>query len=236
MKPVFDGYLPTSNGANIQKVDVPLIQIPTMREASGGGVPTRQDSDAAGDQYRDYEFPGMGHLDTKNVEAFRPNPCKNPISLFPLGAYMAVGLEHLVAWIDKGTVPPHGNRILLDRNSLNDGSLMALDEYGNPMGGIRNPYVDVPVMSYSVPNEAANPQPPGVLPWVASRGQDGINALCGLTAYQYPLKEAQMKKLYKDKKDYVAKFTKSLDELTKQGWSLPVYREQILADAQKAAF
>jgi len=236
MKPIFEGFMPTSNGANIQKIDVPLIQMPTMTEASGGNLPTRQDGDAPGDQYRDYEVSGIAHLDTRNVDAFRPNPCKNPISMFPLGAYHSVSLDYLLQWVDKGTAPPHAERFLMDRNAANDGSLMALDEYGNPKGGIRNPYVDVPVARYQVRNEGANPPTPNAVPWVALRGPEGINQLCGLTSYQFPLMPDQLKKLYKDKKDYQAKFAQRLDELTKQGWSLPVYKDQILADAAKVNF
>ena len=104
MKPIYDGFLPTSNGANIRPIDVPMIQVPTTTEAMRGGVPTRQDGDMPGDQFRVYEFAGMAHLDTRDVEAFRPNPCKYPISLFPLSAYMSVALHHLVQWIDTGTV------------------------------------------------------------------------------------------------------------------------------------
>jgi hypothetical protein len=236
MKPIYDGFLPTSNGANIRQVDVPLIQIPTITEASGGNVPTRQDSDAPGDQYRDYEFSGMAHLDTRNVAAFRPNPCKNPISMYPLGAYMAVGLHHLLQWVDKGVVPPRADRLLVDRNAGNDGSLMALDEFGNPRGGIRSPYVDVPVVKYAVRNEGAVPPTPNTVPWVALRGEAGINQLCGLTGYQIALTDAQLKKLYTNKKNYQTKVAQKLEELTRQGWSLPVYKEQILADAAQVNF
>jgi hypothetical protein len=236
MKPIFDGFMPTSNGSNVQKIDVPLIQIPTMTEAASGNLPTRQDGDAPGDQFRDYEFSGMAHLDTRNVEAFRPNPCKYPISMFPMGAYHSVALDHLIKWVDKGIAPPHGERLLLDRNAANDGSLMALDELGNPQGGIRSPYVDVPAVKYAVRNEGAMPPTPNTVPWVALRGEAGINQLCGLTGYQLAFDASQMKKLYKDKKDYQTKVAARLDELTRQGWSLPVYRDQILADAAKVSF
>jgi hypothetical protein len=236
MKPIYDGFLPTSNGAAIRPVDVPVIQVPTTTEAMRGNVPTRQDGDAPGDEFRVYEFAGMAHIDTRDVEAFRPNPCKYPISMFPLSAYMSVALDHLLQWVDKGIVPPRGERILLDRNTDNDGSLIALDEFGNPKGGIRNPYVDVPVMKYGVPNEAAVPPIPNAHPWVGNRSEEGINQLCGLTGYEVPLGPAQLKKLYKDKKDYRAKVEKRLNELTKQGWSLPIYRELILKDADKVSF
>ena len=211
MKPIYDGFLPTSNGANIRQIDVPMIQVPTMTEVHGVNVPTRQDGDGPGDQYRVYEFVGMAHLDTRNVDAFRPNPCKYPISRFPLGAYMSVALHHLIQWVDQGTVPPRADRVLVDRNTANDGSMMALDEFGNPKGGIRNPYVDVPVMKYAVRNEGAVPPTPNTVPWVALRGEAGINQLCGLVGYEFPLTQAQLTKLYKDKKDYQRKVAQRLE-------------------------
>lgn len=236
MKPIYDGFLPTSNGANIRQIDVPMIQVPTTTEAMRGNVPVRQDGDAPGDQFRVYEFPGMPHLDTRDVEAFRPNPCKFPITMYPMSTYMSVALHHLLQWIDKGTVPPRADRILLDRNTTGDGSLMALDEVGNPKGGIRTPYVDVPVVKYGVPNAGAVPPTPNTVPWVALRGEAGINQLCGLTAYQIALAPEQLKKMYGSEQNYVAKVRQRVDELTRQGWSLPVYRDQILADADKVAF
>ena len=236
MKPIYDGFLPTSNGANIRQIDVPMIQVPTTTEAMRGNVPTRQDGDMPGDQFRVYEFPGMPHLDTRHVEAFRPNPCKYPITLFPMSAYMSVALHHLVQWIDTGAVPPRADRMLVDRNTANDGSLVALDEFGNPKGGIRSPYVDVPVAKYGVPNEGAVPPTPNTVPWVALRGEAGINQLCGLTGYQVALPAAQLRALYGNTQSYVAKVRQRVDELTSQGWSLPVYREQILADAAMVSF
>ena len=233
MKPIYDGFLPTSNGTNIRQIDVPMIQVPTTTEASRGNVPTRQDGDRPGDQFRVYEFPGMPHLDTRDVEAFRPNPCKNPITLWPMSTYMSVALHHLVEWIDKGTVPPRADRILVDRNTTNDGSLIALDEHGNPKGGIRNPYVDVPVAKYGFPNEGAVPPTPNTVPWVSRRTVEGIDDLCHLTGYQIAMTAPELKKLYGSKEQYVAKVRERVDELTRQGWSLPVYRNQILADAAK---
>jgi hypothetical protein len=236
MRPIYDGFLPTSNGADIRKIDVPLIQIPTTTEAHRGNLPTRLDSDLPGDQYRAYEFAGMAHLDTRDVPAFRPNPCKFPISMFPLSAYMSVGLHHLVQWIDKGTVPPRAPRFVMDNDAKNDGSLMALDEHGNPRGGIRSPYVDVPAAKYGFPNEGASPPTPNTVPWVALRGEAGINQLCGLTGYEIAFSPDQFYKTHKSKAEYLRKFRQRLDALTKLGWSLPVYHQQALADAAKVGY
>ena len=145
----------------------------------------------------------MAHIDSRDAAAYYPNPCKLPISRFPLAAYMSVALNHLWQWVDKGTVPPKADRILVDRNVANDGSLMALDDHGNARGGIRNAYVDVPVRKYGVRNEGAVPPIQNAHPFVAVRGEAAQNQLCGLAGYEMAFSQADLKKLYKDKKDYI---------------------------------
>ena len=222
MKPIYDGFLPTSTGATIRQIDVPMIQVPTMTEVMSGTATARQDGDDPGDQFRVYEFPGMAHIDSRDAVAYYPNPCKLPISRFPLAAYMSVALNHLWQWVDTGTVPPRADRILVDRNVANDGSVMALDQHGNARGGIRNVYVDVPVKKYGVRNEGAVPPIPNAHPFVAVRGEAAQNQLCGLAGYESAFSQAELKKLYRDKKDYLRRVERSLDESTKQGWFLPV--------------
>jgi hypothetical protein len=236
MAPIYDGFLPTSTGATIQRVDVPMIEVPTMTEVMTGTATPRQDGDTPGDQFRVYEFAGMAHIDSRDAVAYYPNPCKYPISRYPMAAYMSVALNHLWQWVDKGTVPPHAPRILVDRDVTGDGSIMALDQYGNARGGIRNPYVDVPVKRYAVRNEGAVPPIKNAHPFVAVRGEAAQAQLCGLAGYEMPLTAAQLTGLYKNKKDYVAKVEKSYDALTKQGWALPVYRDVVLADAASVEF
>ena len=60
--------------------------------------------------------------------------------------------------------------------------------------------------------------------------------MCGLAGYEQALTSPQLKKLYKDKKDYQSKVARRYDELTKAGWALPVYREIVLADAAAVSF
>jgi alpha/beta hydrolase family protein len=236
MKSIYDGFMPTSTGANVPQVDVPLIQVPTMTEVSTGTVTARQDGDSAGDQFRVYEFAGMAHVDSRDSVRFRPDPCKHPVSQFPLQAYMSVALHHLFEWVDKGRVPPRAERMLLDRNVTNDGSLMALDDRGNPMGGIRTPYVDVPTAKLGVRNEAAAPPIPDPSAWIAARGPAAAAQMCGLAGYQMRFSEDQLKKSYSNKKSYQDRVARRVDELEKAGWSLPMYRDVILADATKVEF
>ncbi len=236
LQPIYDGFLPTSTGATIRQIDVPMIQVPTMTEVMTGTATPRQDGDTPGDQFRVYEFAGMAHIDSRDAAAYYPNPCRLPISRYPMAAYMSVALNHLWQWLDKGTAPPHADRILVDRNVTGDGSLMALDEQGNARGGIRNPYVDVPVKKYGVRNEGAMPPITNAHPFVAARGEAAQAQLCGLAGYELDLTSAQIKKLHGSPKAYQAKVARRVDELTAQGWSLPVYRDVILGDAAKVSF
>jgi hypothetical protein len=114
--------------------------------------------------------------------------------------------------------------------------MMALDEHGNPRGGIRTTYVDVPMAKYSISPAAQNPVVPNAAAFIASGGQQAANLMCRLSTSQADLPAAKMKALYKTRQGYATAVAKRLTELEKAGWSLPVYREMILADAAKVTF
>ena len=236
MGPIYDGFMPTSNGTNLRTIDVPMIQVPTMREVFEGNGPVRRDGDAPGNQFRIYEFAGMAHIDSRDAAAYYPDPCKLPISRFPLAAYMSVAVNHMWQWLDKGTAPPHGDRFYVDFNLDKDGSMFALDEFGNVKGGIRTSYIDVPTAKFGVPNSGSEPPIKNPHPFIAARGEAAQNQLCGLANYQINFTPDQLKKLYKTPKAYQAKVQQRYDELMKEGWALPIYRSVVLADAAKIAF
>jgi hypothetical protein len=236
MQRIFDGFMPTSNGSMIQDVDAPIVHVPTMHEVSAPNITWRQDGDEPGKQYRLYEFSGMAHIDTRDAVRMKPNPCAQPLSTFPLQAYMSVALHHLFQWVDTGVVPPRSERIWLDRNQHNDGSPMALDEHGNPRGGIRNPYVDVPTARYGIRPAAASPPVPNPSAWISANGPNAANLMCGLSGYQIAFSKDELRKLYNHKKNYVNMVERRVGELEKAGWSLPVYRDLILADAASVDF
>ena len=235
MQRIYDGFLPMSNGAMIRDIDVPIVHVPTMHEVSGN-ITNRQDGDEPGKQYRLYEFAGMGHIDTRDSVRMKPNPCAQPLSRFPEQAFMSVALDHLFTWVDQGKVPPRADRILLDRNEYNDGSMMALDELGNARGGIRNTYVDVPTARYTIRPAAATPVVPNASAYIARGGQQAANLMCGLSTAQLDFTAAQLKTMYKSKQAFVKAVETRLTELEKAGWSLPLYREMILGDAAKVSF
>jgi hypothetical protein len=232
MSRIFDGFMPTSTGSTIREIDVPIIEMPTMHEVETN-VTRRQDSDEAGKQFRLYEFAAIGHVDSRDNVRLLPNPCAKPLSTFLTQAYFSVSLHHLLRWVDEGVAPPRAPRILLDRDESNDGSTMVLDEHGNPRGGIRSPYVDVPAAKYAPVNTAVDPVIATPSEYVRVNGLQGAQIMCRLSAYQEPFSAAKLRELYGSKREYLRKFEARLLELEREGWSLPVYRDTILADVAK---
>jgi hypothetical protein len=240
--PIYDGFMPTSANGQIPVLDVPTILVPTMRETYAGSGTTQPDND----KLRVYEFAGMAHIDSRVAGGYYPDPCKYPISRYPMGAEMAVALDKLFAWVDKGVTPPHADRFYVDFNPDNKagldrakGVLLALDEYGNVRGGIRNTYVDVPVKSFHVPNEAAEPRMANPSRFILARrvnGQDPDAQLCGLSNFETVLTKEQLKKMYRNPKEYVSRVGRRYDELVKEGWALGMYRAMVLAEAARVTF
>ncbi len=236
MQRIYDGFYPTSNGSLIPDVDVPVVHLPTMLEVAAPNVTDRADSDEPGRQYRLYQVAGMAHIDTRDSVRLKPNPCAQPLSEFPHQAYVSVGLHHLLRWVDTGALPPRAARITRDNDEQNDGSRMSLDEHGNPRGGIRTVYVDVPVATYGLRPPAITPVIANPSAYIATGGQQAANLMCGLSGTQIPFTAARLREIYKTKKNYLGLFEKRLKELERAGWSLPIYRELVLADAARVSF
>jgi hypothetical protein len=207
MKPIFDGFLPTSIGGTspIMKVDVPVVMMPTMTEivaeAVNGNRYRRPDGDAPGDQFRIYEVAGMAHNDSRVNPVYDPDPCRYPVSRFPQGMGVSAGVERLIQWIDKGRIPPRADYVVV-------------------------------VKRYVSPNEP-HPMPspnPSPLTAVAS-----VQLFCSIAGYEVPLTHEQVQPLYRNKKDYQSKVEKRVKELIKEGWLTPSYKELILSDAMKVS-
>jgi hypothetical protein len=237
MQHIYDGFFPTSRGGSVMAVDVPVLQLPTMHEMSAN-LTDRADSDEPGSQYRMYVFPGMGHIDSRDNVRLLPNPCVKDLSQFPLQAYMSVGLDHLFRWVDEGIAPPRAERIpLTEIGESEDADLvMTLDEHGNPLGGIRNPYVDVPTARYIPVNTAAEPLIASPSAYVQRRGEAGAAQMCRLSAYQESFSADELRAMYGSPEVYVQSVENHLNAAEATGWSLPLYHDMILADARDVDF
>jgi hypothetical protein len=230
MSNIYDGFLPTMNGSTIQPVDVPILQVPTQNEYMEVAT-AAQDSDEPGRQFRVYEFAAMAHLDSRNTrKRLQQEDCLEPLSELPIDAFASVALFHMVNWVDKGIAPPKAPRVIMDLYTVNDGSLMQLDEYGNARGGIRSTWVDVPLYKYTMHNPP-NPKTTG-----AGSGRMQTPLLCNLSGYQTAIPVATLKKKYGTPANYVAQVERRLKQLEKEGWSLPIYHDIIMGDAKAVRF
>ena len=217
---IVDGYFATSTLGTLpmMTVDVPTVHMPTMTEVNAnGGAYRRPDGDETANRYRLYEVAGMAHANSRETPTYVPNPCSLPVSDFPWGAMAAMGLNHLIEWVDHGIVPPHAARLEFDNDPANDGSRLALDRNGNVKGGVRNTYVDVPAAAYGVPNAGATPP---------------AQFNCSIAGWRVPYDTETFEKMYRNKGAYISAINRRLMELVREGWMLPEYTDDVRADAQ----
>jgi Alpha/beta hydrolase domain len=225
-KNIFDGYVPINNAMYNRPLDVPVIRIMSMGDyASFGGLNNRrEDSDVPGSKYRMYELAGAPHT---TVWQRRRGMAKFPGTLtmrdmgaprqltdrprfaenekpndFPLGIFFAGAFQNLFDWVRGINIPPKGDRIATNA----DGSTK-VDAHGNPVGGIRSPYVDVPIATYN------------------SRE---------LMGYKIPFTVEKKKKLYGSHARYVDKVFQATETLVKERW-IPASEASEIIDTAKAS-
>ncbi len=184
------------------------------------------------EKVRVWELPGASHADTYLLVASRADggqlepsemarmlepitelvimTVDKPINSAPHQHYVAqAALEHLDRWAGGGEPPPAAPRLELD----DDDRACRRDELSNALGGIRNPWVDVPLRMLS------------------GEGQEGegFAYLFGTTA---PLEPGTIARLYPGgRNDYLAAFTDALDQSIADGFILEADREEIIAVA-----
>lgn len=203
-KPIYDGYLPMEafSTSRIAGGDVPVIH------AVGEGdfalfrlgnpdvrFSIREDADAASDRFREYEFAGASHVPTRG-QTKNSKPGEYP-SQFPTQPFYKMALLHLIDWVTKGTVPPRGPR--LEQTAA---GVMVRDEHGNVKGGIRSPWVDVPIAHIIA-------SPPLDSDGNRSRAQMGI---------QENFPQAKLAQLYGTREAYLQKFNRGIDALVAGRW------------------
>lgn len=212
----------------IQPAGVPVVHMLNETEiatplADLSAVTTRRpDSDKAPDLFRRYEIPGACHM---NVFQIRWGPpaadqvkalggpactwcCVEHVTTFSdiPEHYMFDGcLANLEQWVQKGTLPPKAERIQVENGNI------VRDEFGNAKGGLRNPYVDVPIKTYKPFSTACPTCEPQNLCMRCS-------LFCVIFGNTVPFDTAQLKQLYGDHDGYVAKFDAAADKMFKDGF------------------
>jgi len=141
---------------SIKNAGVPVIRVMSQSDYLSGIAARRPDSDEPGDRYRNYEIAGAAHATPdelifcarpedieKSQRTVPPMDCnEGPRSRFPNSIAFNAIFQNLVAWVHDGTPPPRIDNIHVENNQP------VLDKFGNVTGGVRSPFVDVPVSTW----------------------------------------------------------------------------------------
>jgi len=127
-----------------------------------------------------------------------PNP-------FPFSHVENAAFADLTAWIGrKQTRPPHADPIEVITSTTPPH--LARDAFGNALGGVRTPFLDVPTATY-VPFDT-----------VAHTTAD--SGFCILSGYSVPFSESTLQSLYSSHDDYVSQVTHASNRLVHEGFWL----------------
>ena len=172
----------------------------------------RADSDTPGDQFRLWELAGPTHDSITIFENFPPDAdiikagvtppdptvCGYQyITDLPYEYNFNAAAEHLKNWVVDGIAPPHADRMIYDANNNN-----VLDQYGNALGGVRTPYLDVPIWTYHMGG--------------------GTVFTCLVLGYKTPLSPDVIQQLYPQHGTYVSQVAQDTQRLVKEGF-IPSY-------------
>jgi hypothetical protein len=122
-------------------------------------------------------------------------------------------LANLERWSRDGNPPPHGEPIRV-REQSGGAPEVERDRFGNAVGGVRTPALDVPIARYH-----ARMSGPGV---------------CELWGYREPFAAAQLKSLHPTHAGYISKVRRSVAALVVARWLTPGDAERIIAAASAA--
>ncbi len=198
---------------------VPVIRAIPQGDVLGAFNLRRQDSDEANDRYRLYEVTAAARMD---VSFYRHMPstqdqaaagqpafpgiwpfayqCDPPIALMELPVYqytLNAAFANLDRWARNGTAPPKAERIGIENGGTPQAKFVT-DQYGNAVGGVRSPYVDVPAATYF-------PNSPG-------------QAICRNIGHKISFDWTRLETLYGSSKNYGAKVGESVDRLARDRW------------------
>jgi hypothetical protein len=238
-KPIFDAYMiamasgpgainqcapaPPAGDARRQSknVGVPVIRVMSQSDYLSGIAARRPDSDVAPDQYRNYEIAGAGHATpdelifcakpediVKSGRAVPPMDCnEGPRSRFPNSVAFNAIFQNLVAWVRDGVPPPRADPIHVENNAP------VLDRFGNVTGGVRSPFVDIPVSAWY--------------------GNSNGPSFCRIAGHETPFDQARLHELYPAKEAYVRAVTSNVKTLVAQRFITREDGDELIEQAKK---
>jgi hypothetical protein len=210
-----DAVVPAFEVGAIGPVDSPVVEVNTETDVQGSSLPEytnpggasvrRPDADAPTDRYRLWEVAGAAHQQ-------QVSGCAHDGTTFPFRYFAEAGAAALYRWVEEGVAPMRADRI--ETVHVGTVSEIARDDVGNALGGVRSPYVDVPLASYA-PGDAPGP-------------------LCALAGVETPLPADELAERYPDLLTYVEAFRADLDATVAEGFLLAADVDAIVEEANIA--
>ncbi|MEH0109137.1 alpha/beta hydrolase domain-containing protein [Tersicoccus sp. MR15.9] len=204
-------------------VGVPIIHVMSQSDYLRGITARRPDSDVPPDAYRQYEMAGAGHATPtelnyaaapadieKGGRAVPPMDCnEGPRSRFPSAIFFDAFLRNLDDWVRRGIAPPHGSPIVVQNGAP------VLDRFGNVVGGLRSPYLDVPTSTW----------------YGSSTGP----SFCVIAGHEVPFSQALLQQIYPSHTVYVRAVAKDTMALVKQRFITRYDGDRLVREASAAA-
>jgi hypothetical protein len=190
---------------------VPVFMFETQTDLTTLGYAAAQQPNT--ERIRTWEVAGTSHADAYLVGSNATTlGCTQPINDGPQHTVVQAAFTAFDKWVTHDTPPPSPSPFDLASTSP---TTYALDKYGNVIGGVRTPAVDVPVSTLS------------------GQAPPGSSILCSLFGSTTPLSAATLAHLYPTKADYLAAYAKSLDHAISKGFVLLADRATLLAQARQ---
>jgi hypothetical protein len=226
--PPFPGCTPSLDDRRVRTdLAVPLVQAVTETDVAVlFGTGGRQDDTPT---YRYYELAGTAHLTIhKDVEVipglYLEDLCENQLNTIADGpvfgsyAYNAMW-DNMDRQVRSGAVPPAGRLMALDATGA-----VERDGFGNALGGVRLPEMDVPTGHHNPPTNQADPTLPPFLQGIG-------NLACFLGGSTFPFTTEELHDLYRNKGQYVSRVVHAANDLKTDGFLLQEDRMKIVKRA-----
>ena len=208
-----DTPVPIPSAAHLRTdLNVPVLDLQTEGDMTALRAHlTRQVPTAL---YRRWEIAGAAHAETPLWLVEVPPPldfgpgCAVAVNSAPHHAVVKAALRALTGWVVSGITPPQSDEIKLSNPTAVPAAIVR-DQFGNALGGIRLPELEVPTATIDGRiNSPAVPPPPG--------GQN----FCFLFGGTVPFSDSTLDELYRNHGAFVSRFTRAVETIVQQGFWL----------------
>jgi len=213
----------------------PVIKMNTETEIAGFGPYNwsvdwrRADSDSRNDRYREWEVGGSTHDDLASLISpgtlqqtgqvaytytcdHSGSPYQAPTP-YPYRYVANAAYTAMEKWVAKGVKPAHVTPLAQTNLTSPSKETIERDAFGNPLGGVRTPYLTVPVATYNVID---SPESAG----------------CFYTGWAEPFSQEKLHDFYPTKAAYVAAFSKAAAAAVRAGVWLRADAREAVANAK----